>query len=356
MKTRKLIFGFAIAFGTQGCERPASPTAQKLATLSDAELRQFVASVEDNLVFVEGGEFLMGDFGPQYASERAPYDRDNDSKPLHKVEVGNYSISKFKVTNAEFQFYLRYNDMKLRGKGTVFKSDWQSINSLPNTPAHLDWYEAEKYCNWLTLVTKLPFALPTEAQWEFAARSRGQFLMVSTDDGTYKSEPQSLRTSSYSPKGINISSNGDRSEFAKKMGWNTGFLSPLPVDMFPPNPLGLYSMSDNGYEWVSDWYDPEYYKYSPLKNPQGPDNPVFKNIHGYFTKVMRGQGYANPYFGGGVNVHRTDIDPLGRFDEEGTIVLNNKTARCVVNSPEPVVSSSSIIKLGYESSKLKVPQ
>jgi formylglycine-generating enzyme required for sulfatase activity len=328
----KNVLGMAFFWILQGCEQSVEP-------VDDEDVVKLVAAVKKNLVFVEGGLYLMGDFGPQYAPERAPYDWDKDSKPLHEVELSSYSISKFKVSNSEFQVYLRSNDFKLRENGAVFKSDWQSISSHPNTPAHLDWYEAEQYCNWLASVSKLPFALPTEAQWEFSARSRGQFFMVSTDDGTYKSEPQSMRTSNYSPRGINISSNGDRSEFAKKMGWSTGFLTPLPVDMFPPNPLGLYSMSDNGYEWVRDWYDPEYYKYSPLKNPQGPDKPAFRNVHGYFTKVMRGQGHANPYFGGGVNVHRTDMDPLGRFDEEGTIVLNSKTARCVVNSPEPVTSS-----------------
>jgi formylglycine-generating enzyme required for sulfatase activity len=280
----------------------------------------------------------MGDYGLQYGPERLPYDSDKDSKPLHTVELSSYSINKFKVTNAEYQFYLNSNGLKLREQGMASKEKWDSINSAPNTPAHVDWYEAEQYCNWLASVTELPFALPTEAQWEYAARSRGQFLMVATDDGTYKAEPSSKRSEFYEPKGINISSNGDRVAFAKKMGWKTKYYTPLPVDMFPPNPLGLYSMSDNGFEWVKDWYDPDYYKYSPLKDPQGPTKPIFKDVLGHFAKVLRGQNYADPYWGGGVNVHRSEQEPFGRVDKEGSIFIASKTARCAVNSPTPVAT------------------
>ncbi|MFK7702296.1 formylglycine-generating enzyme family protein [Pseudomonas caspiana] len=338
MNTIKFMSGLAVVIGIQACEQSTTPVGGMPITLTDAELQQFVEGIKAELVFVEGGEFLMGDFGPQYAPERAPYDRDQDSKPLHKVELSSYLISRFKVTNAQFQFYIRYNGLKLRENGSIVKSEWDDMTSVPSTPANIDWYEAEQYCNWLASVTELPFALPTEAQWEYAARSRGQFLMVATDDGTYRAEPYNLVTESYDPKGINISSRGNRVAFAKQMGWKTKSFTPLPVDMFSPNPLGLYSMSDNGYEWVKDWYDPNYYSYSAVKDPQGPNGPVFKDTFGHFTKVMRGQSYADPYWGGGVNVHRTEKDPLGRFSEKGTIVLNSKTMRCVVNSSAPVAT------------------
>ncbi len=338
MTSIKCMLSVFVVMVLQGCEKAAESSEPVSAKISQAELQQFVQEIKKNLVFVEGGDFLMGDFGPQYAPERLPYDQDQDSKPLHKVELSNFSINKFKVTNAEYQLYLKYSGLKLREKGMVIKKEWDSINTLSNTPAHMDWYEAEQYCNWLISVTELPFALPTEAQWEYAARSRGQFLMVATDDGTYKAEPYSLVTESYEPKGINISSSGNRIDFAKKMGLKTKYYTPLPVDMFPPNPLGLYSMSDNGYEWVKDWYDPDYYKYSPLKDPQGPDEPVFKDKFGNFTKVIRGQSYADPYWGGGVNVYRREQDPSGRLGKKGSIYLASKTMRCVVNSPTPVTT------------------
>ncbi|MNJ03495.1 hypothetical protein D3C73_1638300 [compost metagenome] len=53
-------------------------------------------------------------------------------------------------------------------------------------------------------------------------------------------------------------------------------------------------MSDNGLEWVQDWYDPNYYQYSPVEDPQGPREPRFKDYFGRETKVVRGQGFANP--------------------------------------------------------------
>ena len=324
----------------QGCG-PAEIEDQKNARpVSTAELDGFTAGIKQNLIFVEGGEFLMGDFGIEYAPERLPYDRDKHSRPLHNVELSSYLIATYKTTNAEYQFYLKANNLKLRDYGQADRDSWREINSTPNTPAHIDWYEAESYCDWLAKVTGLPFALPTEAQWEYAARSRGQFLMVATDDGTYKAEPRYLITEDYDPKGINISSYGNRLAFAKEQGWKEASAGPLPVDMFAPNPLGLYSMTDNGLEWVQDWYDPDYYQYSPKKDPPGPARPVTKDYYGRDTKVLRGQDQTDPYWGGGANVFRRKMNPLGSNYEDGAPFLASFTMRCVVNSPTPITSGS----------------
>jgi len=303
--------------------------------INSDEVDQFVKAIKRNLVFVEGGEFLMGDFGSQYGPGRLPYDGDEDSKPLHKVRLSSYSIDKFKVTNKNFQFYLDYKGLKLRSVDDGNQENWIDINAEPTTPAHMDWYEAEQYCAWLAQVSNIPFALPTEAQWEYAARSRGRFLMVATNDGTYKTDRRPV-TEHDGPRGINISSSWDREAFAKEMGWKTEYFTPLPVDRFPPNPLGLYAMSDNGLEWVQDWYDPNYYQYSPVEDPQGPREPRFKDYFGRETKVVRGQDFANPIWGGGVNVHRTAADPHGYEMNNGVVHLSSKTVRCVVNSQNPV--------------------
>jgi formylglycine-generating enzyme required for sulfatase activity len=331
-------FGSALGFvALAGCEQSSGNISLPPANYSNAEFRVFLQEVKENFVFVKGGEFLMGDFGTQYAPEKLPYDVDSDSKPLHKVVLSDYSISRFKVTNSMYQFYLSQHGLNIR-EMSGDREKWDSINSLPNTPAHVDWYEAEKYCNWLGSITDLPIALPTEAQWEYAARSRGQYLIVATNDGTYKAEPRSIRTEKNMPKGINISSNGDRVTFAKENALKTNFYTPLPVDLFPPNPLGLYAMSDNGYEWVKDWYDPKYYELSPLNDPQGPVEPSFKDRFGRSTKVLRGQNYADPDWGGAVNIFRKAEDPYGRFGEEGFIYIDNKTMRCAVNSSTPVAA------------------
>ena len=335
MGTKHILTFLCLVVALSGCDQGASAVNAKVTNISREELDAFIKSVKSNLVFVEGGEFLMGDYGAEYGPEKLPYNRDKDSKPVHKVKLSSFSIGRFKVTNQEYQFYLRLHGLKLREDNADYS--FEVVSSAPNVPAYMDWYDAEKYCTWLAEKTDLPFYLATEAQWEYAARSRGQFLMVATDDGTYKATNDPVtREWESGPRGINISSSWDRKAFAKEKGWKTGIFTPLPVDRFPPNPLGLYAMSDNGLEWVKDWYDPDYYKNSPMLDPQGPNKPVFKNYFGRYVKVIRGQAFADPQWGGGVNLQRTAAEPHGYMKKSESIFLNSMTTRCVVNSTAPV--------------------
>jgi formylglycine-generating enzyme required for sulfatase activity len=319
--------------GVVACDKSSRAVDELDQVTVSPELMKFIEGLKNNLVFVEGGEFLMGDYGVEHGPERLPYDADKDSKPLHQVQLTSYSMDKFKVTNYAFQLYLKQNGLQFRQDSAG--DNFEKFSASPNLPANMDWYEAEKYCKWLADISDLPFALPTEAQWEYAARSRGQFLMVATDDGTYRVARERV-PGEHGLRGVNISSTWNRQAFADEMGWDTEGLTALPVDQFPPNPLGLYSMSDNGLEWVNDWYDPDYYQNSPPKDPQGPDKPVFRDHLGRYTKVARGQGLADPAWGGGVNVHRTAAEPHGYLTDRGLAYLSSKTARCVVNNPKPV--------------------
>ncbi|AZE72291.1 serine/threonine kinase [Pseudomonas synxantha] len=300
MNIFKVSIFFMVFLNLSGCDQLASVDDFKEVKITSVEMKEFVEGIKRDLVFVEGGEYLMGDYGLQYGAEQLPYDSDEDSRPVHKVKLSAFSIARFKISNKEREMYLKSNGLNLRSFGEGDRQeDWKNVHSLPSLPAHMDWYEAESYCSWLAKVSHLPFALPTEAQWEYAARSRGQFLMVATDDGTYKQTNDGFTKDGGGPKGINISTSRDRKEFARKMGWRTGVFTPLPIDSFPPNPLGLYAMSDNGLEWVKDWYDENYYQYSPEIDPQGPEMPVTKDYFGRDTKVLRGQARANPSWGGG---------------------------------------------------------
>ncbi|MFJ4431345.1 formylglycine-generating enzyme family protein [Pseudomonas sp. NPDC089395] len=327
MKVIKILFCAVVACALVSCE-----------VVENEELNDFIRTVKGNMIFVEGGEYLMGDYGVEHGPEGLPYDLNNNNKPLHRVQLASFFMAKFKIKNGEYGVYLASNKLSVR-QDAAEDEEFMQVSIPPNNPAHIDWYEAENYCNWLADVTKLPFALPTEAQWEYAARSRGRFLMVATDDGTYKvTNDRATKDWRSGPRGINISTLRDREEFGDEMKWTTGIYSPLPVDRFPPNPLGLYSMSDNGFEWVSDWYDPDYYQYSPIQNPQGPDQPVYKgrDSNHQYAKVLRGIAYANPLWGGGVNVQRSYRSPDGyvqSFLSDGSFLnLSDKTARCVVNS------------------------
>ncbi|MCP2003032.1 UNVERIFIED_ORG: formylglycine-generating enzyme required for sulfatase activity [Buttiauxella agrestis ATCC 33320] len=238
------------------------------------------------------------------------------------VELSGFSINRFKTSNKLYQFYLAHNGLdnnkiKLGARNQRY---WDTINSTPDTPAHVDWNDADKYCNWLAEITKIPFSLPTEAQWKYAARNRGTYVIAPTNDGTIRADAGNES---------NVASEKDSKVYAEKIGTSLGFLSPLPGDLYPPNPLGIYDMAGNGFEWMKDWYDPEYYKSSPVKDPQGPETPVFKDYKGNFTKVLRSQDFSGP--GRGLTVVR-NYETQNNY---GRIPVD-KTVHCVVNSSTPI--------------------
>ncbi|MEZ7799415.1 SUMF1/EgtB/PvdO family nonheme iron enzyme, partial [Citrobacter pasteurii] len=137
-----------------GCDqKPASVTPRHSAE-DQARLQEFVAQIKSEQVFVEGGEYLMGDFGEEYGVERLQYDGRKDSKPLHRVELSSYSLSKFNASNQQYQFYLAWNGLKGREvKGRITRQKWNEMGQIPDAPAHVDWNEAERYCAWLGEVT-----------------------------------------------------------------------------------------------------------------------------------------------------------------------------------------------------------
>ena len=266
----------------------------------------------------------MGDFGEKkFGGQIDPYP---NSKPLHSVELSGYSMSKFKISNKNYQFYSKYNNLPGRQVRKYLKEMWTGYTITPETPALIDWYEANEYCNWLGKMTDLPFSLPSEAQWEYAARSRGKFQILPTNTGKAEIEYRSGGKS----RGINVSTSYDRVQFARKNGTGLEALSNMPGDAFPPNALGIYDMTGNGFEWVGDWYDPEYYKNSPLKDPKGPKKPEFQYNKKGFQKVVRSSARFNGIVGS--TVGRNFRTPKVISED----LPDNITARCVVNSSVPI--------------------
>ena len=237
----------------------------------DAELKQQVAEMAvrsiENQIFVEGGSFDMGDFGMPCNVERDkpvydpndvcnstinPYDR-----PVHKVTLDNYSLSKYETSVQEFTLFKLAHGLPVP-KAKLKERKPNHWMFKPESPTGTQkWQEAKDYCLWIGQLTNDEFDLPTEAQWEYAARNRGQYIYYATNDGTIKSD-------------VNLPEDDLH-----------------PVDSFPTTPLGFYHLQSNAVEWVNDWFDPDYYKSSPEHNPQGPEGPVKASIHNDPPKILK---------------------------------------------------------------------
>jgi len=187
------------------------------------------------LVQIHGSWFLMGSNSGQ-----------DCERPIHRVGIDSFLLAATQVTNEEFGQFLR---------ATSFTPPpfWNDPNfNHPRQPvAAVSWYEAARYCEWLSVQTGRRFRLPTEAEWELAARGGLQQKQFSWGD----ERPESLPN------------------YATR--WQTG---PEPVAQYAPNAFGLYDIGDNVHEWCSDWYDPHYYGSSPERNPQGPDQSPMKPV------------------------------------------------------------------------------
>jgi sulfatase modifying factor 1 len=187
-----------------------------------------VEPIAPTLVQIPEGWFLMGSEVGQ-----------DCERPVHRVWIDTFLFAATQVTNAE---YARF----LRATSALPPPFWKDPNfNHPQQPvAGVSWFEAARFCEWLSSQTRRAYRLPTEAEWERAAR--GGLDQKHFPWGN--DPPQSLP------------------DYATR--WQTG---PEPVACYAPNAFGLYDICDNVHEWCSDWYDPNYYAISPERNPRGPE-------------------------------------------------------------------------------------
>ncbi|MDR6796038.1 SUMF1/EgtB/PvdO family nonheme iron enzyme [Acinetobacter calcoaceticus] len=247
------------AKSTNNTQQIKTPTTnQNLSSEQQKKLQQLLDKTKKNLVEIKGGTFMMGDFGEQKSPDKLPYDSDADSKPLHKVTLDNYALSATKTTYADFDIYT-----EVTGQDHVGKFDDISIKyRIPNSAAGINWQQARNYCQWLGKQLNLKMDLPTEAQWEYAARNRGQYILYPTNNGNINN-------------GKNVWSFQQRSLSKQQYHANKDISI---LQQFPATPLGLYDMITDNYEWMLDWYDPQYYSKSPEKNPKGPAKGTLKVV------------------------------------------------------------------------------
>jgi formylglycine-generating enzyme required for sulfatase activity len=175
---------------------------------------------EPDFVYVSGGKFTMGSTG-----EQGNYFY-NDEKPAHQVKLRGFYLCKYEVTQAQWKEVMGYNPSEFKG------------DSLP--VERVNWYDTQRFIKKLNAKTGKKYRLPTEAEWEYAARG-------------------STKSSGYVFSGSNA-------ETDVAWYWHNA-LTTHPVGTKQANELGIYDMSGNVYEWCSDWYDA--YSSSSQTDPQG---------------------------------------------------------------------------------------
>ncbi len=193
-----------------------------------------VNGVSFEMIAVEGGTFTMG------ATSEQGSDAYDDEKPAHQVTLSSYYIGKTEVTQELWQAVMGSNPSKFSGT---------------NLPVEkVSWEDCQSFVIKLNELTGKNFRLPTEAEWEYAARGGNKSNGFKFSGGNNIAE-----VAWYSENGNKISH---------------------PVATKAPNELGIYDMSGNVWEWCSDWYSSSYYTSSSQTNPTGPNSGSYRVYRG----------------------------------------------------------------------------
>jgi len=220
-----------------------------------------------HFVQISGGRFLMGsDVGQE------------DERPVHEVEVDAFECAVYPVTQVQYAEFLN-------ATGHESPREWPGSITTPDLPVTgVSWVDAQAFCRWHTEAGH-PMRLPTEAEWEFAARGGRVGAQYSWGDAIPAWVP-----------------NGGRGSLA----------GPWPVTLGEPNGYGLYGIGANIHEWCADWYAADYYSQSPAHNPPGPASGL--------RKASRGGAWRHA-----ITVsrcaQRSRIDPSFRYTDYGFRVV-----------------------------------
>lgn len=210
-----------------------------------------MSEIPIDLIKVEGGQFIMGKPG------------NKSNARLHEVEVDGFFIAKYEVSQYLWKAVMKSNPSSFVG------------DSLP--VENVSWEDVQIFLARLNKLSGKNYRLPTEAEWEFAARGGRRNI----DDNKYSGNAIIDSVAWYwRNSGDSILVGRWDNELMKANNCRIRVSGQLI-----PNSLGIYDMSGNVWEWCSDWYEEEYYFVSPRKNPKGPENGK--------TKVCRGGSYLS---------------------------------------------------------------
>jgi formylglycine-generating enzyme required for sulfatase activity len=256
--------GVALSNNQSANSKDPTPTLSPDVPPVNASLEDTWTRPADNavMVYVPAGEFEMG----------SPESGGNNN-PAHQVFLNNFWIDKHEVTNEKFiTFSNEIGDQEESGVTwlnldknhavMIQDGEFRSQNNYENHPVvGVSWYGAAAYCEWVG------GRLPTEAEWEYAARG--------------------LEEQNYPWSDAFGETNANLCDINCPSGWSSfnyddGYEMTAPVGSFPSGAswCGAQDMAGNVWEWVADWYDSDYYEISPTDNPTGPDTGKSKVLRG----------------------------------------------------------------------------
>jgi formylglycine-generating enzyme required for sulfatase activity len=290
----------------------------------DERINKALPQSFDGMVFIRGGTFEMGDtFG----------DGEEDERRVHTVTLDDFYLHRKEVTVAEYLLFCKETERSLPPE-----PPWGWIDEHP--VVNVTWDDVIAYCIWLSEKTGRKYHLPSEAEWEYAARNGGKRIRYPTGD-------------SISP---------DQANYDRFAEWEKDKSKPgtTPVGSFPPNELGIYDMAGNVHEWVGDRYRADYYANSREKNPTGPDFGSHR--------VDRGGSWSSPWkFARSANRNYAESDfrafnlgfrlamPVRSLSKTGTRERLEIAAVQVITYPSPARSPQHHASLGVVDCRRRHP-
>ena len=254
------------------------------------------------MVWIPAGEFLMG--ADRTENERIydkfGWDKDwiekyaKDEAPKHRVQLDGFWIYKYEVTVGQFQKFVNATGYKTEAEKEGWsywfntdKSTWEKGEGIswrcpfgkgqPAERGHpvvcVSWNDAHAYCRWAGV------RLPTEAEWEYAARGgdtglagKPHHAFVWGSDAPNKPVANMWDESA--------ARKWPKANYLRFANYDDGHAYTAPVGTYPANGFGLFDMAGNAWEWCSDWYGEKYYAESPAKNPTGPREGKYRVARG----------------------------------------------------------------------------
>ena len=259
------------AHGVAAFEQKALATATAAQPPTATALPARITQGDSTLILVPAGPFLMGgapDVGAAVCAELAvdfecPSGFFDDEGPAHTVDLSPFYIDQFEVSNEAYAACVTAGRCRPpQNEASQTRDTYFGNPRFGNYPVvHMTWADADSFCQWRGA------RLPTEAEWEKAARG--------TDGRLYPWGGQ------FGSDLGNFCDEACEFEYANTT-FSDGYFDTAPVDSYANgiSPVGAYNMSGNVWEWVADWYDPLYYQTSPAADPMGPAGGSLRVIRG----------------------------------------------------------------------------